>query len=194
MRLLITRTPVLCRGVRAAALAISLDTYECRLVPGLLQSEGYIRAVYDNSIPPVTDEYLESQVLMRLERQRILQERPNTAFSFIIEEAVLRRQLGGPGVTRDLLDHMIRCAQARNVVLQVMPLKSGRHASLAGPMQLLETPDRQRFAYSEGQKNGRLIYDPNEAAELHQRYATLRSQALTPADSLGLLERLRGEL
>lgn len=61
-------------------------------------------------------------------------------------------------------------------------------------MRLLETPEGRRFAYSEGQQNGRLIADPKEVSLLHQRYDTLRSQALTPKDSRGLLERLRGEL
>ncbi|GAA2933683.1 hypothetical protein GCM10010446_18090 [Streptomyces enissocaesilis] len=67
-------------------------------------------------------------------------------------------------------------------------------ASLDGPAQLLETPDGRRLAYSEGQKNGRLIADPKEVAVLLRRYATLRSQTLSPKDSRGLLERMRGAL
>ncbi|WP_328505892.1 helix-turn-helix domain-containing protein [Streptomyces sp. NBC_00391] len=180
------------KWARLEGQAVSLSTYECRLVPGLLQSEPYVRAVFGESIPPRTDEQLEAQVTARTERQRLFRELPNTSFSFIIEEAVLRRDLGGPEVTRGMLDHLLEHIRLRNVVVQVMPLNSRHHACLDGPLRLLELPDGRRHAYSEGQKSGRLISDVKEVSVLCQRYATLRSQALSPADSEGLLERLRG--
>jgi transcriptional regulator with XRE-family HTH domain len=174
--------------------AISLDTYECRLVPGLLQPESYVREVFENAVPPLTNEELEVQVAARIERQQLLRERPNTSFSFIVEESILRRGLGGAEVTRCLLDQMVEYAGLRNVILQIMPLERSQHASLAGPLQLLETPDGRRFAYVEGHMNGWLIADSKDVVVLGQRYARLRSQALTPEDSVGLLERLRGAL
>ncbi|MEV8306383.1 helix-turn-helix transcriptional regulator [Streptomyces flavidovirens] len=174
--------------------AVSLDTYECRLVPGLLQSEGYVRAVFEDDTPPLSDEQMAIQLAARMDRQRLLGERPNTSFSFIIDEAVFRRRIGGAEVTSELIDHVLDSTKPRNVVLQLMPLDCEHHACLAGPLQLLETPDGRRFAYSEGQQNGRLISVVKEVAVLHQRYATLRSQALTPKDSRGLLERIRGAL
>ncbi|MEU3788358.1 helix-turn-helix transcriptional regulator [Streptomyces fructofermentans] len=174
--------------------AVSLCTYECRLVPGLLQAEEYARAVFDNAIPPLSDEQLEDQVRARLERQRLLRERPNAAFSFIVEEFAFRRRIGGPRIMSGLIDHVLELTAPRNVTLQIMPLDTESHACLDGPLQLLETPKQQRLAYSEGQQNGRLISDPKEVSLLCQRYDTLRSQALSPKDSRGLLERLRGEL
>ncbi|MFJ9114609.1 Scr1 family TA system antitoxin-like transcriptional regulator [Streptomyces sp. NPDC102394] len=179
---------------RLERVAVSLCTYECRLVPGLLQSEGYARAVFDNAIPPLSDGQLEDQVRARLERQMLLRERPNAVFSFIVEEFVFRRLLGGPEVMRELIDHVLELTAPRNVTLQIMPLTTEVHACLDGPVQLLETPRQRRLAYSEGQQNGRLISDPKEVSLLCQRYDTLRSQALNPKDSRGLLERLRGEL
>ncbi|MFF7652142.1 helix-turn-helix domain-containing protein [Streptomyces sp. NPDC007983] len=174
--------------------AVSLCTYECRLVPGLLQPEGYMRAVFDNSIPLLTDEQLEAQLIARLGRQTMLHERPNVPFSFIVEESVFRKTLGGPEVTRSLFDYVLEHSAPRNVSLQIMPLDAESHACLDGPVQLLETPEGRRFAYSEGQQNGRLIADRKEVSLLQQRYDTLRSQALNPKDSRGLLERMRGEL
>ncbi|SOE56802.1 Helix-turn-helix domain-containing protein [Streptomyces sp. OV198] len=182
------------RWARLERVAVSLCTYECRLVPGLLQSEGYARAVFDNSIPPLSDEQLEAQVFARLERQRMLSERPNVPFSFIVEEHLFRRPLGGDQVMRELLDHVLMLTTKRNVILQVMPVDAETHGCLDGSVQLLETPERRRLAYSEGQQNGRLISDAKEVSLLYQRYDTLRSQALHPKDSRGLLERLRGEL
>ncbi|MFC9424680.1 Scr1 family TA system antitoxin-like transcriptional regulator [Streptomyces sp. NPDC056987] len=182
------------RWARLEKVAVSLCTYECRLVPGLLQSAGYARAVFDNSIPPLSDEQVEAQFAARLERQKLLRERPNVPFSFIVEEHIFRRRLGGAEVTRGLLDHVLTLTAPRNVTLQIMPMDAEFHACLDGPLQLLETPECRRLAYAEGQQNGRLISDVKEASRLYQCYDTLRSQALNPKDSRGLLERLRGEL
>jgi hypothetical protein len=182
------------RWARLEKLAVSLCTYECRLVPGLLQSEGYARAAFDNRIPPLSDEQMEAQVVARLERQRLIRERPNTSFSFVVEEHIVQRGLGGDEVTHEQLGHILDFAELRNVSVQIMPIASVCHAGLDGPLALLETPDGKRLAYSEGQENGRLIIDAKEAATLHRRYATLRSQALNSHDSVGLLKRIRGAL
>ncbi|MEU2162951.1 helix-turn-helix transcriptional regulator [Streptomyces sp. NPDC019208] len=194
----LTRQPGLASWFREWArrerTAVSLCTYECRMVPGLLQSEGYLRALYENEVPPLSDEQVESQIAARLERQRLLPERPNVSFSFIVAEAVFRQRLGGAEVTRQMLDHVLTSTARRNVTLQIMPTASEFHACLAGMLQLLEGPDGKRYAYSEGQRNGRLIGDPKEVVALQQAYDTLRSQALTPSESRGLLERIRGAL
>ncbi|MET9082636.1 helix-turn-helix transcriptional regulator [Streptomyces sp. NPDC004237] len=174
--------------------AVSLATYECRLVPGLLQSEPYARVVFGNRIPPLSDEEVEVQTAARMERQHMLRQRPNTSFSFVMDEHIVRRRLGGAKVARAQLDHMLECAQLRNVEIQIMPMESEVHAGLGGPLALLETPDGRHLAYSEGQQTGQLIADPKDAAILHRRYATLRSQALSPTESVSLLERIRGEL
>ncbi|MEU9858319.1 helix-turn-helix transcriptional regulator [Streptomyces sp. NPDC047974] len=182
------------RWARLERTAVSLNTYECRLVPGLLQSEAYARAVFEGVVPLLTDRKLETQLLARQKRQRMLTERPTVPFGFIVEEHVFRRRFGSTEEMRELLDHVLEACSPRNVTLQVVPLDAGLHACLDGPVRLLETPDGRRFGYSEGQQNGRLITDPKEVRLLHQRYDTLRSQALNPKESRGLLERLRGEL
>ncbi|MFJ9525893.1 helix-turn-helix domain-containing protein [Streptomyces cyaneofuscatus] len=182
------------RWARLEKVAVSLYTYECRLVPGLLQSEAYARAVFEGTIPLLTDQKLDVQLAARQKRQRMLRERPTVPFSFIVEEHVFRRRFGDTEEMRELLDHVLEASAPRNVTLQVIPLDAGLHACLDGPLQLLETPDGRRLGYSEGQQNGRLISDPKEVSLLHQRYDTLRSQALNPKESRGLLEQLRGEL
>jgi len=182
---------------RLERVAISLYTYECRVVPGLLRTEAYAQAV-SLSVPPVPDEVeLAERIAARLARQELLStsRKPPTAFSFIIEQAVLERYTGGEEVMRELLDHLLDVDERHwNVELQVMPLRKPVHAGLDGSVQLLETPDHRWFGYSEGQKNGRLISDPKEISVLQHRYAKLRSQALTPEDSRSLLERMRGDL
>ncbi|MGW1280887.1 Scr1 family TA system antitoxin-like transcriptional regulator [Streptomyces tsukubensis] len=174
--------------------ATILCTYECRLVPGLLQSRSYAETVIANLLPPPSDEQMDAWLNARMDRQKLIHERPKTEFSFIIEEHVVRRRLGGDEVAREQMDLLLELVKLRNVIIQVMPTDTEIHAALDGPIAIMELPDGKRLAYSEGQRNGRLISDPNEAATLHQRYATLRSQALNPLDSVGLLNRIRGAL
>ncbi|MEV5598496.1 helix-turn-helix transcriptional regulator [Streptomyces sp. NPDC052496] len=174
--------------------AINLYTYECRMVPGLLQTEAYARSLFDTLVPPLTDEQVEIQLTARMERQRLLRERPNTTFSFILEESLFLRRTGGADVTRELIDHVLECATLRNVEIQVMPLVREDHAGLGGPLQLLETQRNRWYGYSEGQRTGHLISDPKEVSILQRRYARMRSQALTLDESVSLLERIRGAL
>ncbi|MGW1836157.1 helix-turn-helix domain-containing protein [Streptomyces sp. NPDC002067] len=174
--------------------ALSLYTYECRLIPGLLQTEAYANSLFANELPPLDDEQIANQLAARMDRQRLLRERPNTAYSFILEEHLFLRRVGGKEVTQELLDHVIEIAQLRNVEVQIMPQVRETHAGLGGPMQLAETPEHKWFAYCEGQRTGILISDPKEISVLHMRYARMRSQAFSPEDSLSLLQRMRGAL
>ncbi|MGP3973687.1 helix-turn-helix domain-containing protein [Streptomyces sp. 8N114] len=174
--------------------ALSLYTYECRVIPGLLQTEAYAKAVMRQVPPTPTAEQFEERLALRLDRQELLHRKKPVMFSFIIEQALLERRTGGEEVTRELLDHLIECAGLDNVELQIMPLVQPEHAGLDGPLRLLETPEHRWFAYSEGQQTGQLISDPTALSNLHMVYAKLRSQALTPADSLSLLKRMRGAL
>ncbi|MFB7437689.1 MULTISPECIES: helix-turn-helix domain-containing protein [Streptomyces] len=174
--------------------AISLYTFENRLVPGLLQTEGYARTLFNERVPVLTDTQIEAQIAARADRQRLLVERPNTAFSFIVEEYVVQRGTGGSEATRELIDHVLAVTELRNVELQLMPMARHVHAGLNGPIRLLETTENEWFGYCEGQESGQLVASPKTISVLQMRYAKLRSQALTPEDSRSLLERMRGAL
>lgn len=172
--------------------SVTLWTYDCRVVPGLLQTERYARAVTE-SVPPVKDEdQVPQQVTARLERQRLFDRRPAITFSFIVEQALLERGTGGPDVTRELLDSLLERSSQFNVELQIMPRHQPDHAGFDGPLMLLESPDDKWFGYAEGQRGGMLILDPKEVSIMLRRYARLRSQALTSEGSRSLLKRLRG--
>ncbi|MEU0471083.1 helix-turn-helix domain-containing protein [Streptomyces olivaceus] len=173
--------------------AISLYAYESRVVPGLLQPEPYIRALFDRYFPPLTEEQSERQVAARLARQQLLVERPHTTFSFVIEQALLERLMGGPAVTKALVDRLVAVARYRNVELQVMPLVQEEHAGFEGEMYLAETADHRWVGYVEGHGTSMLVRDPETASHMLQRYGKLRSQALSQA-TVSLLERMRGAL
>lgn len=174
--------------------AVTLLTYECRAIPGLLQPEPYIRAIFEQRLPPLSEDQIEKQVAARLERQRLMAERPNTAFSFIIEQAVLERRMGGAEVTRHVLDHLLTQMDRRNVEIQVMPLRQEIHAGIDGLMYLAETPQHEWVGYSEGQQSSVLITSPKDVSAMLQRYGKLRSQALGHEATMSLLEQMRGAL
>lgn len=176
------------------AVAITLYAYDCRVVPGLLQTEAYARQLFAEEMPSLSDQQIDVGWAARAKRQRLLKERPNTAFSFILEEHLLLRLTGGAATTRELIDHMLEVAEFRNVELQIMPLARPSHAGMHGPMQLLETPRNQWFAYTEAPESGQLIADRKIVSVLQGRYARMRSQALTLEDSVSLLHRMRGAL
>lgn len=172
--------------------ALSLYTYECRLIPGLLQTPAYARTLFADQFPPLDDEQIEAQLAARLERQQLLRNRPNTAFTFILEEHLFLRDLGGEEVTRELIDHILDLSELRNVEIQIMPLVRHHHAGLDGPMQLLETPEHQWLGYLEGQEHGQFVSDPKVISALQMRCASMRSQALSLDDSKGLMRHMRG--
>ncbi|WP_333769951.1 helix-turn-helix domain-containing protein [Streptomyces sp. IBSBF 2435] len=179
---------------REEATAIALCMYECRFIPGLLQPERYARALFEERLPPLSDEEVDAQWTARFDRQKLLSERPNTAFSFVLDEHLFLRQTGGPEATKQLIDHVLDVGRRRNIEIQVLPLATGVHPGMHGPIQLVETPDNRWLAYNEGQDTGQLISDPKLVSVLQMRYAKLRSQALTPEDSRSLLLQLRGDL
>ncbi|MEE1831034.1 helix-turn-helix domain-containing protein [Streptomyces sp. SP17KL33] len=172
--------------------AVSLYTYECRAIPGLLQPEPYIRAVFDRRLPPVTEEQLDREVAARLDRQQIITQRPNTAFSFVIEQAVLERGLGGSQVTKAVIDHLLSMGRLRNVEIQLMPLRQEDHCGVDGHMYLAEAPDHRWLGYTEGQRSSNLISAPNDVSVLLQRYGKLRAQAHDCRATVSLLEQMRG--
>lgn len=172
--------------------AVSLYTYECRLIPGLLQTEAYARTLFADRLPPLGDDEIEARLVARAERQRLLRDRPNTAYSFILEEHLFLRRSGGREVTLELIDHILDLAELRNIEIQVMPLVRESHAGMDGPMRLVETPDNRWFGYSEGQESGQFISDLKVVSMLQMRYARMRSQAFSLEDSVSLLRRMRG--
>ncbi|MFE7234464.1 helix-turn-helix domain-containing protein [Streptomyces sp. NPDC001231] len=174
--------------------AISLYAYECRAVPGLLQPEGYIRAVFDRRLPPVSEEQIEREVAARLDRQQLISTRQNTAFSFVIEQSILVRRMGGCDVTRQVIDHLLEMGTRRNVEIQVMPSLQEDHCGIDGQMYLAETPTHQWVGYTEGQRSSTLISAPKDVSVLLQRYGKLRSQALDCRATVKLLEQMRGAL
>ncbi|MFD4238901.1 DUF5753 domain-containing protein [Streptomyces sp. NPDC058542] len=145
---------------------MSLFSYQSQLIPGLLQTEAYARFIFGCNYPPLEDEEIEKRVAERLGRQKILERRPRPILHFILEESILHAQLGDPEVMREQLLHLRRCMDLPFVTLQIMPRNTLRHAGLAGPLVLLETPDHDGLAYIDGQLRGELYDEPADVSAL----------------------------
>ncbi|GLV78714.1 helix-turn-helix domain-containing protein [Streptomyces hygroscopicus] len=173
--------------------AVELHVYATKAVPGLLQTEDYARAVFTMWRPLLLEEVIEQRVAARLARQELFARTPLPTISFVIEESVLRRPLGGWSVMRGQLEQVMIYGQRRNVEVQVMPMDLEEHAGLDGPFTLIETRDGRRIAYVEGYKDSRLHAERKQVREIEEQYGILRAQALTPRASLTFVEKLLGE-
>lgn len=178
---------------RLEAKATALNVYAVYAVPGLLQTEDYARAVFQMQRPLLEDEVIEQRLEARMVRQSIFARRPAPLMSFVIEEAVLRRQLGGAKTMRETWEQILISGQSRNVEVQVMPIGREDHAALGGPFTLIDTDKGHRIAYAEVQDDSRLYTDTTYVRTLEARYGILRSQALTPSESSAFIEQLMGE-
>ncbi|MEZ7006586.1 helix-turn-helix domain-containing protein [Streptomyces sp. AD55] len=174
--------------------AIELLAYDTLVVKGLLQTEEYMRALLYMRRPPLPQETIEQRVAARLARQVIFDRQPAPLLSFVMDESVLRRWYGGRDVLKGQLEHLLLSGQKRNVEIQVMPLRSEESAGVDGPFTIVTQKGGKKFVYAEAQGNGALQTDQDQAALAAARYGIIRSQALSPRESLKFIEGLLREL
>lgn len=173
--------------------AVELCYYASHVVPGIFQTEEHARALFEMRKPLLDPDTIEQWVEARLSRQEILTRWPAPMVTCVIEEAVLRRPIGGWEIHKRQLAALLRLGRLRNIELQVMPLEHTEHAGLGGPLTLLTPKGRPQVAYLEVQSESRLITDAEEVRILAARFSSIRGQALTPVESLAMIEKLLGE-
>ncbi|MGW7240742.1 helix-turn-helix domain-containing protein [Streptomyces sp. NPDC054804] len=173
--------------------AVEIRVYVCHSISGLLQTPEHARAVISAAQPPYSPDDVERMVTARLARQSVFERDPAPSIHFVLEEAPLRRPIGGTMVWRRQLEHLLEVARLHNVMLQVMPLNSEVHSGLDGRIELLKFPDGTAVGRSDGAFNGRPTSDPKELRVLELQYGTIRAQALSPGESLALIKQLLGE-
>jgi transcriptional regulator with XRE-family HTH domain len=174
--------------------ATELCAYNNSVVHGLLQTEDYARAVLSARRPPFTADQLEQQVAARVARQEIVNDttaRP--VFSFVQCESTLRRPIGGKMVMRGQLERLLEIAEFRNVDLQVLPLGREENSGLDGPFRLLRLRDGTTVGHIEVVHISRVITEPREVQLLDIQYGIIRAQALSPRESMALIEKVLGE-
>uniref|UniRef100_UPI000ADDB4AB DUF5753 domain-containing protein n=1 Tax=Streptomyces prasinopilosus TaxID=67344 RepID=UPI000ADDB4AB len=178
---------------RLEAEAVEVNFYNNHDIPGLFQTERRTRALYEMRKPLLEEETIEQRVASRMDRQGILTQWPPPMVTAVIEEVVLRRPIGGPEVHKEQLNRLLELGRLRTVELQVMPTDRAEHAGMGGPFTLLTPKGKPQVGYTEVQAVARLATDMDEVRILAARYGSIRAQALTPRESLTLIERMRTE-
>ncbi|MCP3818427.1 helix-turn-helix transcriptional regulator [Streptomyces sp. A3M-1-3] len=169
--------------------ATTISEYASILVPGLLQTESYARALTRGAHRFATQSVIEGHVSARMERAQLLDSLAAPVFWVIVHEAMLRVPVGGPAIMRGQLTHLVEASHARpHVVLQVLPFSAGPHPFLNTNVSLMEFSDEPPVVYTEGAYTGQLVEEPALVAQYQSAYDLARAAALSPEASLALIE------
>jgi transcriptional regulator with XRE-family HTH domain len=166
--------------------AVALRWFEHSLVPGLLQTEDYVRAVLEKH-PNSTREQIDERVAARLARQAVLDRDDPPVFWVLLDETVLHREIGGAKIMHEQLLHLVNMAQRPNVTIQVIS-RIGAHPGLSGAFGIAEMIDRHSVVYLETAADGQTVEDPRTVADVELRWDTLRTEAFKGTESLNLIE------
>lgn len=174
--------------VELERLATRICEFAPTVVPGLLQTQEYARAVTIAANPFKTDEYVDEIVTARLERSCILDDAARPEYWVTLHENVLRIPVGGPGAMAEQLERIARLMRERTAVVTVLPYAAGAYASMTGDLRLMAFDDAPPAAYTETSFSGALVDDPAVVKRAHRAYDLLRVAALSPEASLALVE------
>jgi transcriptional regulator with XRE-family HTH domain len=172
--------------------AIRIHDWDNRIIPGLLQTEDYARAIARNGLPYADQNEREQVIAKRMERQSIWRrERPPVSW-FIIDEAVLYRPHGGKDVMREQLLQLEGTAEQPGKIIQVMRFTTVRHPGFEGPLRIMEFSDKPLIWYTEGwRSSGRLSDAKGEASAAMAEFNLIRAAALPPEESAEFIASVR---
>lgn len=173
-----------------------IRAYEVQFVPGLLQTKEYARAVITAGAVAAPPEEIARRVDLRLERQRILDGTGGPVFWAVIDEAALRRPIGGIEVMRGQIQHLIDLMNQPNITIQVMPFSFGGHAAEGGAFSILRFHDAQLpdIVYVEQLASALYLDKPDEVDRYGEVMERLCAVSTTPAETVDLLRQIMLDL
>jgi transcriptional regulator with XRE-family HTH domain len=179
-------------GLEAAASFIR--TYEIQVVPGLLQTDGYARALIEHGTAAGGDEIARRSEL-RANRQAILRRPDPPQLWAVVDEGALRRPVGSPDVIRAQLEHLIEMAAHPAVTLQVLPFRAGAHSAMGGPFTILRfaEPDVNDIVYIEQLTSALYLEKRSEVDSYLEVMEQLCLQAEPASSTPGILRRILAE-
>jgi transcriptional regulator with XRE-family HTH domain len=169
--------------------ATAIQSFETRLIPGLLQTEEYARAVLAGARP----DKLEELVASRLNRQRVLAREDPPHLWVVMDENALRRKLGGPVVMRAQLQRLLEAAEVPRIVVQVVPADVQAHPA-HHPFAVLSFDEGPNVLYVDGFYQGELRGEPEALAAAYRTYDLLRAAALPTDTSVNLIATVMRDL
>ncbi|MFI8346367.1 Scr1 family TA system antitoxin-like transcriptional regulator [Streptomyces sp. NPDC085596] len=174
--------------VELERLATRICEFAPTVVPGLLQTKEYARAVTVAANPFKSDEHVNEIVTARLERSLILSDATRPEYWVALHENVLRIPVGGPPAMASQLDYIAGLIRDRRAVVTVLPHTTGAHAAMNGDLRLMEFEDAPPVAYTETSFSGTLVDVPAVVKRAQRAYDLLRVATLSPEVSLTLIE------
>jgi transcriptional regulator with XRE-family HTH domain len=175
--------------------AKSIRQFQSSVVPGLLQSADYARAVQTDVVPRHSPELIEQRVQVRLERQQLLKQPEPPALSAVLDESVLHRLVGGARVMSEQLSHLAEVAKLPNVLVNVISYNSGAHPGLESNFRILEfEKDIPGIVYTEGLIGSVYLERPEDFDRYRQVFDHLQAIALSEENTIELIENLAHEM
>jgi transcriptional regulator with XRE-family HTH domain len=177
--------------------ACLLRAYQNELVPGLLQTEEYAHTIITELRPDLAAEEVERRVAARMTRQRAVLGRAEPPhLQYVLNEAVLRRPIGGPTVMRGQLEHLLSFGDRSHISLRVLPFSAGAHAGLEGAFVLLAFPEESDpdVAYVEGAMGDIYLESVTDMQRCALTFERIHEQALEPAETMKLIAATAEEL
>ncbi|HEY9389152.1 MAG TPA: helix-turn-helix transcriptional regulator [Mycobacteriales bacterium] len=177
--------------VALEAEAASMRNFELSVIPGLLQTEDYARAVVRVVREDATEE-IDRRVMVRMARQKVLTKERPLDLHVVLDEAALHRRMGGDAVMRDQLSHLVELAQLPNVTVEVLPFASGAHPSIAGSFAILTFPDAadRQVAYTETRMGDQVVERDDEVRHLVVTFEQLRARTMSHEDSVSFITQM----
>jgi transcriptional regulator with XRE-family HTH domain len=175
--------------------AVSIRTYEIQLVPGLLQTEAYARALFESAELSAPEE-VESAVAIRRSRQEILRGESPPRYWAVLSEGTLHRLVGGPSIMRDQLYHLVDMSELRQVTIQVIPFGSGAHPGMSTPFVMLSFPDRAdpEVTFVDYLTGALYLEKPEEVDQYNLAFNHLVAAAVSPVQSIELIRATAKQL
>ncbi|QKG25579.1 XRE family transcriptional regulator [Actinomadura verrucosospora] len=171
-------------------------TYENELIPGLLQSERYVRSLLYADLKTPTEEEIERSTALRLKRQERLLKADAPKIWAVVNEGALHRQVGGAEVMREQLHQLIEISRHNHMNVVVLPYRAGAHPAMDGPCNLLRFPDPRDpdVVYVQYRRGSLYLENPSDVEEYVDLFDHLRSRALGPDESRALIRRVAEEM
>jgi hypothetical protein len=172
-----------------------IRAYEPQVIPGLLQAEGYIRAITAASFPAAPGDWAERTVALRIARQQLLSRPGAPHYWVVMDETVLRRQVGGTRVMREQISCLIQAAEMPGITLQVIPFSAGWHPALYGMFWLYRFPGDQLpdIIYAEAMTAAYYLSKPDETARYTEALDAMCAQAASPEQTITILHNILKE-
>jgi transcriptional regulator with XRE-family HTH domain len=171
--------------------------FETLFIPGILQIEDYARAVIENYYEegPGPDQ-LRALVKLRIRREGLFDAENRPSFHFMLDEAVVRRPVGGSSVMRRQLRRLIEVAQKPNITIEVVPFSTGLHPGMKGPFEIIEFADPldRDSVYLESPRGDIISDDPEETLRYKKAFDRLEEASLGPRDSLTCIAKIADEM